>query len=576
MPEATHYPYACQNDAHTSGAVCSFEGRGIYVIGHKNSDLDAVASAYAYARLLRMTGQEQAIAARHGPLMPEVRFVFERFQVDPPEAVADVYLHVRDVMQSGGVVQEIVKRECDACRPEEPVREVQPRLMRCGSLPVVDAEGKLVGSLSCTDLLHAHPKRVILVDQNELSQAIDGVEEAEVLAIIDHHRTTDIHMCRSTIFRAEPVGCTATMIAGLYHEAGIAIPRDVAGLLLSALLYETQMLRSLTCTVRDERVAAELAEIAGEQVEKLGQALFATVTADLHALSAEPLLTSNIKEFTFNEVKFAIGTVETACPATLEKRSEELLAAMQHLVQKRKYTSYLFMIVDIVNMRSTLLVYGAERAVSTVLGLPLAKDQHTVSVAWLTSRKKQLVPLLPRIATVLKGTDLTHCDVSGAALTGGNLRKANLKGMNLFSANLRGADLKGANLSKALLVGADLSEANLSAADLSAALLNSDPLSRTNLSRANLSRANLSEANLSRANLSGTQLQGAILWRTLLENVDLSGADLSGADLSGANLRGANLREAKLRGADLSIANLRGADLGGAELTGANLDEANL
>ncbi len=542
--------------------------RPIYVIGHKNSDLDSVASAYAYARLLQLQGEEQAIAARNGELKPEVRFALERFQVDPPEALDDVYLQVRDVMRRGvisayldqpileagqllqehnrrampvvdaenkvhGIIavedfaklffndlnpeavnriplhrdnlvrvlkgrvlvegrrklgnrvlvgameaetmvdyvepgclvvigdredaqlkaiesgaaalvitgdllvsartlasarqhgvlvistahhtftvvrlinlsmstQDIMDREFDACRPEDLMSEVQAKLARSRSLPVLDAEGKLAGYLSRTDLLNARPKRVILVDHNEQSQAVDGIEEAELLGIIDHHRIADVHTNKPIMFRAEPVGCTGTIIAGLYHEAGIAIPREVAGLLLAGLLYDTLILRSPTCTARDERGAAELAEIAGEQIEEFGQELFEAATADLNARPAEVLLTADFKEFTVGDTKIAIGTVETASPTAIEKRSEELLSTMQQIARERGYTSFLFMIVDIINMRCTLLVYGAEQAVATALGTPLEKDGHTIFVEGLVSRKKQLVPLLPRIQAALK------------------------------------------------------------------------------------------------------------------------------------------------------------------------------
>src|SRR5205814_7019474 len=130
---------------------------------------------------------------------------------------------------------------------------------------------KLVGYLSRTDLINARPKQVILVDHNEQSQAVDGLDEAELLGIIDHHRIADVHTNKPIMFRADPVGCTGTIIAGLYHEAGIAIPREVAGLLLAGLLIDTLILRSPTSTAKDERVAAEPAEIAGGDIERFGQ-----------------------------------------------------------------------------------------------------------------------------------------------------------------------------------------------------------------------------------------------------------------------------------------------------------------
>jgi manganese-dependent inorganic pyrophosphatase len=547
--------------------------RPIYVIGHKNSDLDSVASAYAYARLLRFQGEEEAIAARNGELKPEVRFVLERFQVESPEALEDVYLQVRDVMRRGvicayldqpileagqllqehdrrsmpvvdsankvhGIIatedfaklffndldprsvnriplrrdnlvrvlkgrvlvegrrklgnrvlvgamqaetmadyiepgclvilgdredaqlkaiesgaaalvvtgdllvsartlaaakkqgvlvistahhtftvvrlinlsistQDIMNDEFDSCHPEDQMSEVQRTLARRRSMPVVDQEGKLVGYLSRTDLINARPKRVVLVDHNEQSQAVDGIEEADLLGIIDHHRIYDVHTNKPIMFRADPVGCTGTIIVGLYHEAGAEIPREVAGLLLAGLLYDTLILRSPTCTARDEQVAAELAHITGEEIEEYGQEIFAAAAANLNARSAEELITADFKEFSVDDVKFAIGTVETASPGSIEKRKPELLERMQKLAQERGYGSLLFMIVDIINLRCHLLVWGGEHAVAEVLGEPLEADGHSLIVDGLVSRKKQLVPLLTRIKASMSGNTAT-------------------------------------------------------------------------------------------------------------------------------------------------------------------------
>ncbi len=542
----------------------------IYVLGHKNSDMDSVASAYAYAHLLQAQGKEQAIAARHGELKPEVRFVLDRFGVEPPEALEDVYLQVRDVMRRGVIsvdmnqplleagqllqehnrgsmpvvdeenrvhgmiahddlaklffndldpqsvnriplrrdnlvralkgrvlvegrrtlgnrvlvgameaetmaeyiepgclvvigdredaqlvamergaaalvitgdllvsertltmarkhgamvistghhtfttvrlinlsitTQEIMNRNFSFCHPDDHMSEVQPTLARLRSMPVVDNDGRLVGFISRTDLIKARAKRVILVDHNEQSQAVDGIEEAELLGIIDHHRIADIHTSKPIMFRADPVGCTGTIIAGLYREANVSIPRPVAGLLLAGLLYDTLVLRSPTCTPRDEQVAQELAEIAGEEIEQYGQAVFAAAASDLSSKPAEALVTSDFKEFPVRDMRFAVGTVETASPASIEKRTAELLETMQRVVQERHYTSFLFMIVDIINMRCRLLISGGEQAVSEALGVPLEPDGHTAIVEGLVSRKKQVVPLLPRIQATLSGT----------------------------------------------------------------------------------------------------------------------------------------------------------------------------
>lgn len=543
--------------------------RPIYVIGHKNSDMDSVASAYAYARLLQLQGQNEAQAARNGKLKPEVQFVLERYQVEPPEAIDDLYLQVRDVMKRGvtctyldhslleagqmmqehnrrtmpvlddenkvhgiittddfaqilfndmhpqsisriplnphnvikalkgrvlvegkrrlggrvlvgamqaetmaeyvepgclviigdredaqliaiergaaalvitgdllvsertlaaarkqGVlvistayhtsatmrlinlslnVEHIMRREFDLCHPEDQVSEIEGLLTRRRSLPVVDNDGKFVGFLSRTDLIKARPKRVFLVDHNERSQAVDGIEEAELLGIIDHHRIADVYTQKPIFFRAEPVGCTGTIIAGLYREAGIAIPREVAGLLLAGLLYDTLILRSPTCTQRDEQIAGELAQIAGEDIETYGQAIFAVAAAELGERSTEELLTSDFKEFTVHDMRFAVGTVETPSPASIEKRTDDLLQAMRRLSQERGYASFLFMIVDIINLRCHLLIVGGEHAVADVFAAPLEANGHTITVEDLVSRKKQVVPQLARIQAALAG-----------------------------------------------------------------------------------------------------------------------------------------------------------------------------
>ena len=543
--------------------------RPIYVIGHKHSDLDSVASAYGYARLLQLRGEAQPIAACQGELKPEVRFVLERFHVDPPEEVEDVYLRVSDVMQrqvlsisldqplleagrllqeqrrlslpvvdaenkvrgilatedfaklffrgldlqsvnrlplrrdnlvrvlSGEVqiegrrplgdrvlvgamqvetmveyiepgclvvlgdredaqlaamehgaaalvvtgdlpisartqarahqlgvlvirtpyhtftaahlltlsmsVQELMSRDFECCYPEDRISEVQRTLARRRALPVVDSDGALIGYLSRTDLISAQPKQVILVDHNEQSQAVDGLEEAELIGIIDHHRIADVHTNRPILFRADAVGSTSTIIADLYREAGIVPPREVAGLLLAGLLNDTLILHSPTCTQRDKQVAGELAGLAGEDLELFGRAIFAAAAAELGERPAEALLTADCKEFAVQGSLFTIGTVETTSPAALEPRIPELYSAMQRLAYERGYSVLLFMIVDILELRSRVLIWGGERAVAEALGVSLEADGHSVLVEGLVSRKKQVVPLLTQIQATPAG-----------------------------------------------------------------------------------------------------------------------------------------------------------------------------
>jgi manganese-dependent inorganic pyrophosphatase len=298
-------------------------------------------------------------------------------------------------------VELIMRREYDFCNPEDLLNDIEKMLMRRRMLPVADTNGKLVGYLTRTDLVSPQPKRVILVDHNERSQAVDGIEEAELLGIIDHHRIADVMTSKPIMFRAEPVGCTGTIIARLYEEAEITIPREMAGLLLAGLLYDTLILRSPTCTPRDEQVAAELAAIAGEDLQEYGAQIFAAAAAAFASRSIEELLTSDFKEFTVHDARFAIGTIETASPASIDARSGELLETMRNLANERGYASFLFMIVDIINLRCQLLISGNESAVARAFGVPLEKNNHTITVEGLVSRKKQVVPQLTRIQAFL-------------------------------------------------------------------------------------------------------------------------------------------------------------------------------
>ncbi len=293
--------------------------------------------------------------------------------------------------------QDFMNRQFLSCHLDDEIDEIRPTLVQHGTLMVVDTQGRLVGTLSRTDLIYARPKQVVLVDHNERSQAVDGIEEAELLGIIDHHRVADVHTTRPVLFRVEPIGSASTIIAILYQEARVSLPREVAGILLAGLLTDTLILRSPTCTERDKQIAAVLAELAGEDIEDYGQAIFAAAASELRKVPAEELLTRDFKEFRADVNIFAIGTVEVANPIAIEERLPELLSTMERIAQAHSYTSFLFMIVNIIKMRCHLLIVGAELVVADVLGVPLQADGHTMIVEGLVSRKKQLVPLLPRI-----------------------------------------------------------------------------------------------------------------------------------------------------------------------------------
>lgn len=164
---------------------------------------------------------------------------------------------VEYVMQKGGLTTFSTDDTVDY------VKEVMSET-RYRSYPVIDFMGRVVGSISRYQVLNGMKKKVIQVDHNERSQAIDGIEEAEILEIIDHHRVADIQTVGPVLFRAEPVGCTATIVAKCYKESGVEIPQDMAGLMLGAIISDTLLFKSPTCTPTDTKMAKELAAIAGE------------------------------------------------------------------------------------------------------------------------------------------------------------------------------------------------------------------------------------------------------------------------------------------------------------------------
>jgi manganese-dependent inorganic pyrophosphatase len=243
---------------------------------------------------------------------------------------------------------------------------------------------------------------VYLVDHNERSQTVDGLDKAELMGIVDHHRIADIQSAAPIYFRNEIVGSTSTIIAGLYDEASIAIPPPIAGILLAGLITDTVLFRSPTSTPRDLRVAEYLAGLAGVKVEAFGQDIFA-VASDLSGRSPREILTTDFKEFRIDGVPFAVGYMETVHKQRVEEIRDQLLAGMKALRAEKGYAAMLFMVVDIVHSQTEILIAGLEEEVAEALGQRLA-SAHSVMVGGVMSRKKQVVPILPRVARRVKAS----------------------------------------------------------------------------------------------------------------------------------------------------------------------------
>ena len=272
------------------------------------------------------------------------------------------------------------------------VKEVMAR-KRFRDFPVVDKDGKFLGLVSRRRLLNVSKKQVILVDHNEKNQAVDGVEEADVQEIIDHHRLSSIETIGPVFFRNQPVGCTATIVSQMYEENGVEIDPVNAGLLCSAIISDTLMFRSPTCTPLDESTAKKLAEIAGINIEKLAQAMF-KAGSNLKGKTAEEILFLDFKQFTVNDTVFGVGQVNSMSEEELEEIKATVLPEMEKTRQNHSLDMIFFMLTNIITESSELICCGNESREKIIGAYDLEDNAQKLMLKGVVSRKKQLVPAL--------------------------------------------------------------------------------------------------------------------------------------------------------------------------------------
>jgi len=256
---------------------------------------------------------------------------------------------------------------------------------------VVDAHGALTGVLTRTNLARGLRRRVVLLDHNELSQSAPGVEVAEVLEIVDHHRVGDVQTTSPIMFINLPVGSTATIVAERYRELGVEPPVSMAGILLAALLTDTVLLKSPTTTALDHAVAERLAVRVGVEYTAFGLEMFRARSAG-RAFSAEEAVANDLKEYRVGDATIAIGQVETVDTASVMEHLDALKAVMAALARLRGYDLLILMVTDVVREGSEIIVSGRTRLAERALGIDLAD-----STAWMPgvlSRKKQVAALL--------------------------------------------------------------------------------------------------------------------------------------------------------------------------------------
>lgn len=301
----------------------------VLVFGHKNPDTDTITSAIVYAYLKNAIGVE-AEAVALGEVNNETKFALEKFGFEAPRIIGDV---------------------------------------------------------------SSEAKKVILVDHNEKQQSADGIENVQVTEVIDHHRIANFETADPLYYRAEPVGCTATILNKIFKEKGVEIPANIAGLMLSAIVSDSLLFKSPTCTEEDIAAARELEAIAGVNVEEYGLAML-KAGADLSDKSLEDLLSLDAKEFVMGEYKVVIAQVNAVDVNDVMNRRAELEDLINLEIQEKELDLFFFVVTDILNNDSVALALG-KLALKAEAAFNVKFDDNNIALLkGVVSRKKQVVPAL--------------------------------------------------------------------------------------------------------------------------------------------------------------------------------------
>lgn len=235
-------------------------------------------------------------------------------------------------------------------------------------------------------------KRIVLVDHNEYSQAVDGLRDADIVEVLDHHRIGDVQTSGPIDFHVEPVGSTSTLVAGRFMDSDVEMKEGTKGALLSGILSDTVLFRSPTSTERDEEQARRLADDLGLDVEEYGKKMFRE-KSKLGDKQPEEIVLGDFKEYEMGGGTVGIGQVETVTPGEVLDRQEEIVEAMERIVDERDYTFLLFLVTDLLNENSEAFFVGdKQEAFEEALDVKL--ENRTVFLGGVLSRKKQVVPPL--------------------------------------------------------------------------------------------------------------------------------------------------------------------------------------
>lgn len=297
----------------------------VKIFGHKNPDTDSIMSSLILEGLEKTLGSYNVKAYRLGNINKETKYALDYFGVKEP-----------------GLLEEI-------------------------------EEGT----------------SVMMVDHNAFSQSVKGIEKAKIIRVIDHHKISDFETHEPLFYLAMPVGCTATILREMFKVSGIQMDKVTAGLMLSAIISDTLLLKSPTCTDKDKEVANELAEIAGVELNTYGLAMLKAGT-DLSDFTPDELINIDSKPFTTNGLKYQVAQVNTASIEDVMKDKEKIESAMNSFMQSNSIDLFVLMITDIIENNSQFIVLGKQEIAEKAFNIKI--ENNTAFLKGVVSRKKQVVP----------------------------------------------------------------------------------------------------------------------------------------------------------------------------------------
>lgn len=298
----------------------------LLIIGHKNPDTDSICSSIVLAEIQSKMTGEEVEAVRLGNINQETEYALKYFEVEPQRMI-------------------------------EKVEEGQP---------------------------------VMLVDHNEFTQSVEGIEKAKILGVIDHHKIANFQTSEPLFYMAQPVGCTATIIYDICLMNNIEISKKMAGLLLSAIISDTLLLKSPTCTVKDIEIANKLEKIAGVNKNTYGLEMLKAGTK-LDGYTEEELLNLDSKKFEKDNVKYMIAQVNTVSIEDVLKKQDKIEEAMRKVIEENQLNLCLLAITDIVNSNSEAIVIGNR---TDIIEKTYKIENNRTFMPGVVSRKKQIIPLI--------------------------------------------------------------------------------------------------------------------------------------------------------------------------------------